>query len=80
MVPRPFADQLVDRINVPIHITGAYQDEQTGPRGPTHLWEQVRGVPKRLILTNGDHNTQNPAYAGRRCGPIARRGSITSWA
>jgi putative CocE/NonD family hydrolase len=54
---------LVDRINVPIHITGAYQDEQTGPRGPTHLWEQVRGVPKRLILTNGDHNTQNPAYA-----------------
>ena len=55
----------VDRITVPIHITGAYQDEQTGPRGPTHLWEQVRGVPKRLVLTNGDHNTQNPAYAGR---------------
>jgi putative CocE/NonD family hydrolase len=54
----------VDRVNVPIHITGAYQDEQTGPRGPTHLWEQVRGVPKRLVLTNGDHNTQNPAYAG----------------
>ena len=54
----------VDQINVPIHITGAYQDEQTGPRGPTHLWEQVRGVPKRLVLTNGDHNTQNPAYAG----------------
>jgi putative CocE/NonD family hydrolase len=53
-----------DRINVPIHITGAYQDEQTGPRGPTHLWEQVRGVPKRLVLTNGDHNSQNPAYAG----------------
>ena len=54
----------VDQINVPIHITGAYQDEQTGPRGPTHLWEQVQGVPKRLVLTNGDHNTQNPAYAG----------------
>ena len=31
----------VEQINVPIHITGAYQDEQTGPRGPTHLWEQV---------------------------------------
>jgi putative CocE/NonD family hydrolase len=54
----------VDKINVPIHISGAYQDEQTGPRGPTHLWEQVRGVPKRLVLTNGDHNSQNPAYAG----------------
>ena len=24
----------VDRINVPVHITSAYQDEQTGPRGP----------------------------------------------
>lgn len=46
------------RINVPIHITGAYQDEQTGPRGPTHLWEKVRGVPKRLVLTNGVHSTQ----------------------
>ena len=21
-------------------------------------------MPKRLVLTNGDHNTQNPAYAG----------------
>ncbi|MDQ3991788.1 MAG: CocE/NonD family hydrolase [Actinomycetota bacterium] len=45
------------RINVPIHITGAYQDEQTGPRGPAHLWEMVRGVPKRLLLTNGNHGT-----------------------
>ncbi len=51
-------------IAVPTHITGAYQDEQTGPRGPTHLWEQLRGIPKRLVLTNGDHNTQNPHYAG----------------
>ena len=51
-------------INVPAHITGAYQDEQTGPRGPTHLWEQLRGVPKRLVITNGDHNTQNPGSAG----------------
>ncbi|HEY8393389.1 MAG TPA: CocE/NonD family hydrolase [Thermaerobacter sp.] len=47
-----------DKINVPIHITGAYQDEQTGPRGPAHLWEKVRGVPKRLVLTNGVHSTQ----------------------
>ena len=61
-----------------MHITGAYQDEQTGPRGPTHLWEQVAGVPKRLVLTNGDHNTENPATRARRCRPIARPGSTTS--
>lgn len=54
----------VSQINVPIHITGAYQDEQTGPRGPTHLWEKVQGVPKRLLITNGNHDTQNPAYTG----------------
>lgn len=47
-----------ERIKVPIHITGAYQDEQTGPRGPYHLFEMVRGVPKRLLITNGDHGTQ----------------------
>ncbi|MDQ3645765.1 MAG: CocE/NonD family hydrolase [Actinomycetota bacterium] len=47
----------VERIDVPIHITGAYQDEQTGPRGPTHLWEAVSGVSKRLVITNGDHGT-----------------------
>ncbi|HEX2038840.1 MAG TPA: CocE/NonD family hydrolase [Acidimicrobiales bacterium] len=51
-------------IDVPLHITGAYQDEQTGPRGPTHLWENVHGVPKRLVITNGDHDAQNPAYTG----------------
>jgi putative CocE/NonD family hydrolase len=51
-------------VNVPTHITGAYQDEQTGPRGPTHLWQKLQGVPKRLILTNGDHNTQNPCCTG----------------
>jgi len=44
-------------IEVPIHITGAYQDEQTGPRFP-HLFELVNGVPKRMVMTNGDHGTQ----------------------
>ncbi|MGH2661944.1 MAG: CocE/NonD family hydrolase [Actinomycetota bacterium] len=48
-------------INVPIHIAGAYQDEQTGPRFP-HLWEAIQGVPKRLLLTNGDHGTQQSDY------------------
>ncbi len=48
-------------INVPIHIAGAYQDEQTGPRFP-HVWEGIKGVPKRLLLTNGDHGTQQSPY------------------
>ena len=54
----------VDKINVPIHIVGAYQDEQTGPRGQAHLFEQVNDVPKRLMLTNGDHNTESTADYG----------------
>jgi putative CocE/NonD family hydrolase len=45
-------------IDVPIHITGAHQDEQTGPRFP-HLFELIRdGVPKRLLMMNGDHGSQ----------------------
>lgn len=44
------------KINVPTMIDGAYQDEQTGPRGPAHLYEALN-VEKRLLLTNGDHNT-----------------------
>ena len=54
----------VDKIKVPIHIVGAYQDEQTGPRGQTHLFERVSGVPKRLILTNGNHDTESTADYG----------------
>lgn len=45
-----------ERIEVPIHITGAWQDEQTGPRFP-HLFELIGGVPKRMIQTNGVHGT-----------------------
>lgn len=48
-----------ERIKVPIHISGAYQDEQTGPRGPYHLFEEVTNAPvRRLLMTNGDHGTQ----------------------
>jgi putative CocE/NonD family hydrolase len=54
----------VDKIKVPIHIVGAYQDEQTGPRGQAHLFERIGGVPKRLMLTNGDHNTESTADYG----------------
>jgi len=54
----------VAKINVPTHIVGAYQDEQTGPRGPTHVWEQLApGLDKRLVLSNGNHNTAG-LYAG----------------
>lgn len=54
-----------DKINVPLHITGAYQDEQTGPRGPTHLWERATNAPyRRLLLLNGNHDAQNPGATG----------------
>jgi hypothetical protein len=56
-----------DRITAPLHITGAYQDEQTGPRGPAHLWQAATNedLPyRRLLLTNGDHGTQNPGSTG----------------
>ena len=59
----------VERIEVPVHVTGAYQDEQTGPRGPYHLFEELQGVPKRLVMTNGDHGTQTSppeVYEDRR--------------
>jgi putative CocE/NonD family hydrolase len=45
-----------DRINVPTWIWSGYDDEQTGPRGPDHLWEMLRGVPKRLLMGNSDHD------------------------
>lgn len=45
-------------IDVPIHLTGAFQDEQTGDRF-AHLWEAIpAGVPKRLLMLNGDHGSQ----------------------
>jgi putative CocE/NonD family hydrolase len=53
----------IDKIDVPIHITGTFNDEQTGARGTSHLWEMVSpGVPKRLLQTNGDHNTNVDSY------------------
>ena len=42
-------------VRAPIHIMHAYQDEQTGPSG-VWLWTYVPDdVPKRLVLSNGDH-------------------------
>jgi putative CocE/NonD family hydrolase len=49
---------MVDRINVPVHITSAYQDEQTGPRGPTNVFDHLSdSISKRLVLVNGVHGT-----------------------
>lgn len=60
----------IDRINVPIHITGTFNDEQTGARGFAHLWERVRpGLPKRLLQMNGNHDTNvvaREAWADRK--------------
>ena len=50
---------IAERVEVPIHISGAFQDEQTGPRGPYHLYESVINAPARhLLMSNGDHGTQ----------------------
>ncbi|MDP9389141.1 MAG: CocE/NonD family hydrolase, partial [Actinomycetota bacterium] len=57
----------VDRVAAPTHVAGSHQDELTGPRGAAHLWERLRGVPRRLVLTNGDHATnQGPEVMADR--------------
>ncbi len=53
----------VERIQVPVHITAAYQDEQTGGRGPTNVFDHLpAGIPKRLVLVNGEHGTQTDPH------------------
>jgi putative CocE/NonD family hydrolase len=69
----------VDKINVPIHIAAAHQDEQTGPRGPTHLFERVGGVPKRLVLMNGNHDTASTATVGLPEVRLDRKAWIDHW-
>ena len=49
----------LERIQVPVHVTAAYQDEQTGGRGPTNVFDHLpRGISRRLVLVNGEHGTQ----------------------
>jgi predicted acyl esterase len=49
-------------LDAPIQINQQYQDEQTGPRGGYILWQHVpAGLPKRLVLSNGQHNPNDPA-------------------
>ena len=51
----------VDGITAPIQIGQQFQDEQTGPRGGHILWKAVHGVPKRLVMSNGRHNPNDPS-------------------
>jgi len=45
----------VDRIEVPVFLAGAWQDEQTGGHFPTML-DRFTGAPvTRFVLTNGGH-------------------------
>jgi predicted acyl esterase len=49
-------------IDAPIQINQQYQDEQTGPRGGYILWQHVPSrLPKRLVLSNGQHNPNDAA-------------------
>lgn len=55
--------QGVGNIHAPIQINQQYQDEQTGPRGGYILWQDIpASVPKRLVLSNGQHNPNDPAF------------------
>jgi putative CocE/NonD family hydrolase len=51
-----------ERINVPVQVTAAYQDEQTGGRGPTNVFDHLGDIPKRLVLVNGEHGTQTDPH------------------
>lgn len=56
-------DQGVGNIDAPIQINQQYQDEQTGPRGGYILWQDIpSGIPKRLVLSNGQHNPNDAAF------------------
>lgn len=53
----------VSNVNVPVHITTAYQDEQTGPRGAYTVLDALPStVSKRLVNVNGIHGTQTDSY------------------
>ena len=54
--------QGVGDIDAPIQINQQYQDEQTGPRGGYLLWQELpSSLPKRLVLSNGQHNPNDAA-------------------
>ena len=45
-----------------MHVTSAIQDEQTGPRGPTYVYDKLsNGISNGLVLVNGVHGTYTNA-------------------
>ena len=48
---------------MPVHVTAAYQDEQTGGRGPTNVFDHLpASISRRLVLVNGEHGTQTEEH------------------
>jgi predicted acyl esterase len=46
-------------VKAPTQIVTAYQDEQTGPRGGTHVFDALpQDLTRRLVMLNGDHGSQ----------------------
>ena len=71
-------------LRAPIQLGQQFQDEQTGPRGGHVLFDNVPWfVPKRLVMSNGRHNPNDPSNTkgawmdcwvindGRGCGDVA---------
>jgi len=62
LAPRTF----VDRINVPVFLAGAWQDEQTGSRFATMLDDFTDAPVMEVYLYNGAHaDSANPLTLGR---------------
>lgn len=47
--------RLVKDIDVPVYLTGAWQDEQTGPRFATMLGNFTKSADAHFVLFNGHH-------------------------
>ena len=48
---------LIGQVEVPVQILGQHQDDQTLARGNALLFERIRHGHKKLLLSNGDHNS-----------------------
>jgi predicted acyl esterase len=46
-------------VTAPTQVVTAYQDEQTGPRGGTNVFDHLpQGLTRRLVMLNGNHGSQ----------------------
>jgi predicted acyl esterase len=49
----------LQHVKAPTQVVTAYQDEQTGPRGGTHVFDALpQNLTRRLVMLNGDHGSQ----------------------